>query len=382
VKFGWIDLRSVPPEAAEAVVDAAVHARLDGVVDDKPDVLKTMPPTIRRVYVQPAVETGAERPSGDPPDGEGAAATEADVVLRPVASADELAVLTRMGAKDGEMGAAIHVNDEPSLRLACSAAQELPYTLVTFRDPTKIPLEIVIAAADGSSGQIICSAGDVTEASVVLEVLEKGAEGVLLAPADAGDVFRLARLLQSRTPRLELSRLTVESISHDGLGDRVCVDTCTHLEKDEGILVGAYAHGFILCVSETHPLPYMPTRPFRVNAGALHSYVFGLDNRTNYLSELETGSPLLAVGADGRTRRVTVGRTKLESRPLLTIRAVSADGDRVSLTVQDDWHVRVLGPEAKVHNVTELRPGDELLGYLATDRRHVGWAVAEFCLEK
>ena len=28
----------------------------------------------------------------------------------------------------------------------------------------------------------------------------------------------------------------------------------------------------ILCVSETHPLPYMPTRPFRVNAGAIHSY--------------------------------------------------------------------------------------------------------------
>ena len=125
----------------------------------------------------------------------------------------------------------------------------------------------------------------------------------------------------------------------------------------------------------------MPTRPFRVNAGALHSYVLGLDNRTNYLSELRSGSTVLAVGADGRTRRVVVGRSKLESRPLLAINAHAEDGQPVSLTVQDDWHVRVLGPGGKVLNVTELQVGDELLGYLATDKRHVGLPIGEFCRE-
>lgn len=44
--------------------------------------------------------------------------------------------------------------------------------------------------------------------------------------------------------------------------------------------------------------------------------------------------------------------------------------------------MRVLGPGASVHNVTELKPGDQLLGYVATDPRHVGWAVDEFCIEK
>ena len=147
------------------------------------------------------------------------------------------------------------------------------------------------------------------------------------------------------------------------------------------MLVGSYAHGYILCCSETHPLPYMPTRPFRVNAGALHSYTLGPDNRTNYLSEVGSGSTLLAVGADGRTRRVVVGRAKLESRPLLEIRAHAGNGQLVSLTVQDDWHVRVLGPGGKVLNVTELQAGDELLGYLAADKRHVGWPIGEFCRE-
>jgi 3-amino-4-hydroxybenzoic acid synthase len=144
----------------------------------------------------------------------------------------------------------------------------------------------------------------------------------------------------------------------------------------DGIIVG-----FVLCCSETHPLPYMPTRPFRVNAGALHSYTLGPDNRTNYLSEVGSGSTLLGVGADGRTRRVVVGRAKLESRPLLEIRTHAEDGQLVSLTVQDDWHVRVLGPGGKVLNVTELQTGDELLGYLATDKRHVGLPIGEFCKE-
>jgi len=35
-----------------------------------------------------------------------------------------------------------------------------------------------------------------------------------------------------------------------------------------------------------------------------------------------------------------------------------------------------------VLNVTELKPGDQLLGYVATDKRHVGWPVGEFCVEK
>jgi 3-amino-4-hydroxybenzoic acid synthase len=125
----------------------------------------------------------------------------------------------------------------------------------------------------------------------------------------------------------------------------------------------------------------MPTRPFRVNAGALHSYVLGPDNRTNYLSELHSGSTVLAVNSEGRTRRVVVGRSKLESRPLLSITAHSVDGIEVSLTVQDDWHVRLLGPGGKVRNVTELQQGDELLGYLATDQRHVGIPIGEFCKE-
>jgi len=362
VKFAWIDLRSVPGEQLDAVVAAAVHARVQGVVSDAPDVLAALPPTVTKVLLSGGRDTE----------------NTADLASTAVTDTDQLEALI---AENYPGAVFVEVRDDRTLRLACAAAVALQYTVVSFVDPTKIPLEIVIAAADRAKGKLICVVADLEEAAIVLDVLEHGSDGVMLAPRDATDVFALARLLEAGTQDLQLSTLTVRAIEHSGLGDRVCVDTCSHFEPDEGILVGSFSSGFILCCSETHPLPYMPTRPFRVNAGALHSYVLGPDNRTNYLSELRSGGTVLAVNASGHTRRLIVGRAKLESRPLLTITAHSPDGVEVSLIVQDDWHVRVLGPGGKVRNVTELLPGDELLGYLATDKRHVGIPIGEFCRE-
>ncbi|MBV9024099.1 MAG: 3-dehydroquinate synthase II [Streptomycetaceae bacterium] len=380
MRFAWIDLREIPGPQLQAVVDAAVHTRMAGVLSTDAELLGTLPPTITRVLVSggpaPAEDTSAA-------DAKSPAGAGIDVLLRKFTTQEELDALAadNRAAADVPVTGFIDVRDDRTLRLSCAAAMVLPYTVIHFADPTKIPLEIVLAAAEPAEGKLVTVVADLEEAAIVFDVLERGSDGILYAPRNADEVFALARLLQATTPQLELSTLTVESIHHVGLGDRVCVDTCSHFEEDEGILVGSYSSGFVLCCSETHPLPYMPTRPFRVNAGALHSYVLGPGNRTNYLSEVGSGSTLLAVGADGRTRRVVVGRAKLESRPLLEIRAHAEDGRLVSLTVQDDWHVRVLGPGAKVLNVTELRAGDELLGYLAADKRHVGHPIGEFCKE-
>ncbi|KFG01361.1 3-dehydroquinate synthase II family protein [Streptomyces europaeiscabiei] len=411
MRFAWIDLREVPRPQLQAVVDAAVHARMAGVVCADAELLGTLPPTVTRVLVsgepasavarkagekaadkggKEAKGTGDAKPAGP---GEAPAGAGIDVLLRKFTTQDELDALAaenRAATRAPATGTPVtgmpvagfvDVRDDRTLQLSCVGAMALPYTVIHFADPTKIPLEIVLAAAESAEGKLVTVVGDLEEAAIVFDVLERGSDGILFTPRSADDVFALARLLEATTPQLELSTLTVESIRHVGLGDRVCVDTCSHFEEDEGILVGSYSSGFVLCCSETHPLPYMPTRPFRVNAGALHSYTLGPDNRTNYLSEVGSGSALLAVGADGRTRRVVVGRAKLESRPLLEIRTHAEDGRLVSLTVQDDWHVRVLGPGGKVLNVTELRTGDELLGYLAQDKRHVGLPIGEFCKE-
>jgi 3-amino-4-hydroxybenzoic acid synthase len=281
-----------------------------------------------------------------------------------------------------EFGRCVEITDAETLEEACQSGRVDKWSVLLFRDPTKIPLEIVIAAAARADGSLITVAHDVEEAEIIFGVLELGSDGVLMAPAQVGDVTALKAAAEVSVPDLELTELEVVATAHVGMGERACVDTATYFGKDEGILVGSHSKGMILCVSETHPLPYMPTRPFRVNAGAIHSYTIGQNERTNYLSELKAGSKVTAVDIHGKTRLVTVGRVKIETRPLLSVDAVGPDGRTANLILQDDWHVRVLGPGGTVLNSTELKPGDKVLGYLPAADRHVGYPINEFCLEK
>jgi len=51
---------------------------------------------------------------------------------------------------------------------------------------------------------------------------------------------------------------------------------------------------------------------FRVNAGAVSSYVLSSQDRTNYLSELRQGDTVIGVKVNGDTRPLVVGRAKIE----------------------------------------------------------------------
>ncbi|SER10408.1 3-dehydroquinate synthase II [Actinokineospora terrae] len=367
MKLCWLDVRDTGSSRA-AILEEALHQRVDGVVADDVAVLGELPPTVTKVLL-PRGKALPESLDG------------VDVlVVDPERDADAGELAARYPAV--EIGRFVEIVDADTLELACQAARTERWAVLLFRDPTKIPLEIVIAAAARATGSIVTIAADVEEAEIIYGVLELGSDGVLMAPAKVGDATKLKAAAIATTPELDLVELQVTRTTHIGMGERACVDTCTYFREDEGILVGSHSKGMILCVSETHPLPYMPTRPFRVNAGAIHSYTLSQDERTNYLSELKSGSKVLAVDVKGQTRLVTVGRVKIETRPLISIDAVAPNGTEVNLILQDDWHVRVLGPGGSVLNSTELRPGDVVLGYLPSADRHVGYPIDEFCLEK
>ncbi|MFG3494211.1 3-dehydroquinate synthase II family protein [Streptomyces sp. NPDC047928] len=367
VKLCWVDVRTIEEGARKAVIEEAVHQRVDAIVAASPADLEGLPPTVKKVLV----------PGGDtPPEDLG----QAQVVILD-APRTRIAQLAAE-RPEVEFGRFVEIVDAETLEQACDAARTEKWAVLLFRDPTKIPLEIVIAAAARATGSIITIAQDVEEAEIIFGVLEHGSDGVMMAPAAVGDATALKAAAEAQPADLELVELEVTATAHIGMGERACVDTCTHFREDEGILVGSHSKGMILCVSETHPLPYMPTRPFRVNAGAIHSYTLSKDERTHYLSELKAGSKVLAVDVKGQTRMVTVGRVKIESRPLISIDAAAPDGRTVNLILQDDWHVRVLGPGGVVLNSTELKPGDKVLGYLPAEDRHVGYPINEFCLEK
>lgn len=367
MKLCWLDIRDTDGLTG-AIVEEAVHQRVDGIVAADPADLDGLPPTTRKVLFPRGAEVPADLGG-------------ADLVILGSQAYQRRAEL-RAAHPTVEFGRFVEITDAESLELACQVASTDRWAVLSFRDPTKIPLEIVLAAADKAEGSIITGVADVEEAQIVFGVLEHGSDGVMLAPRSVGEATGLVAAAQDRPDDLKLVELEVRGIRRAGMGERACVDTCSHFRLDEGILVGSHSTGMILGCSETHPLPYMPTRPFRVNAGALHSYTLSAAGRTNYLSELRSGSRVLAVDSTGRARMVTVGRVKIETRPLLAIDAVSPSGVAVNLIVQDDWHVRVLGPGGAVLNVTELTPGTRVLGYLPTEQRHVGYPIDEFCIEQ
>lgn len=366
MKLCWLDLRNVQAPD-RAIIEESVHQQIDAIVATDRAVFADLPPTVRKVLFVDGPDALADL------DG-------IDLVIVDTAFDGDTATLAARHPGT-EFGRFVEITDAETLEQACRSARSEQWSVLLFRDPTKIPLEIVIAAAAKSNGSIITVAQDTEEAEIIFGVLEHGSDGVLLAPSKVGDATAFKAAAQQRSAPLELVELRVTGVRHVGMGERACVDTCTYFREDEGILVGSYSKGMILCVSETHPLPYMPTRPFRVNAGAIMSYTLTTDARTSYLSELHASSKVLAVDVKGQTRVVTVGRVKIETRPLLSVDAVADDGTVVNLILQDDWHVRVLGPAGVVLNSTDLVPGDIVLGYLPTEDRHVGYPIDEFCRE-
>jgi hypothetical protein len=140
-----------------------------------------------------------------------------------------------------EFGWFIRVTDAESLDRACRAARAGSWTVLGFQDPTKVPLEIVLAATADSTGRIVTVATDPTDAAVLLGVLEHGPDGVLMAATVVGDTARLKAAVRHRGDSLNLVELTVTALAHLGMGERACVDTCAYLGLDEGILVGSSA---------------------------------------------------------------------------------------------------------------------------------------------
>ncbi len=149
------------------------------------------------------------------------------------------------------------------------------------------------------------------------------------------------------------------------------------------MLIGSRSNFMFLVHNESVGSSFTSPRPFRVNAGAVHCYTLSPDGTTNYLSEIETGSEVLVLDSKGRARRVTVGRSKIERRPMLMIKAQS--GEEVGgIIAQDAETIRFVKPNGHLVSVTHLKKGDSVLVYSKTaSGRHFGMEVSdEYILEK
>ena len=283
--------------------------------------------------------------------------------------------------EDGEsIGAFVELkNKEDELR-AKKLADKVGTVVISAKDWKVIPLENLIVHFQGSGSKLMMLASTAQEAKLFFETMERGADGVLFVPEKLEELGKLRQLVEDASPKLSMVEGKITALRQLGLGDRVCIDTCSMLNVGEGMLIGNQSSCLFLIHSETLDSEYAASRPFRVNAGPVHAYILMPDGSTRYLSELSGGDEALVIGADGHTRKVVVGRTKVERRPLLLIEA-DVEGERFSTIVQNAETIRVWS-RGKVVSVSKLKIGDPIMLKLERGGRHFGMYVKESIREK
>jgi len=303
-----------------------------------------------------------------------------------VPSADDEEILVRAGDRLTFSGTSprevpvVTARDPGELEAAVRSAPSGGILALEWTGDRIIPLENAIAAANRRI-ELWVFARNPREVPAALGALEHGAQRVIVELRSPDQVDELEALLEGPLASdLAWTLVPVAAVRAAGVGDRVIVDTTSLLDPDEGLLVGSAA-GFLFHVaSEAVGSQFSRPRPFRVNAGAAHSYVLMGDGSTRYLSELEPGDAVLVSRPGGTVRSARVGRVKIERRPMVAVSAV-VDETMRTVFLQEAETVR-LSAEGRRIPMTELAPGIPVHGVRMAPGRHLGRAVEETIVER
>jgi 3-dehydroquinate synthase II len=245
-------------------------------------------------------------------------------------------------------------------------------------DWTIIPIENLLARRGKN---IMVQVENSEQAKLMTEILEKGVDGVVLNTKDVNEIKKTAEIVHGISEKVALVEATITTTRQLGMGDRACLDTCTQMTVGEGMLVGNTAAGFFLVHSESIDNPYVASRPFRVNAGAVHAYTLTPGGKTKYLADLKAGDEVMLVNVQGRSQTAYLGRNKIEKRPMMLIEA-QAEGQPISLVMQNAETIRLVSPDGQPISITNLKLGDKVLGHIEKVGRHFGMQVEETLIER
>ena len=90
---------------------------------------------------------------------------------------------------------------------------------------------------------------------------------------------------------------------------------------------------------------------------------------------------MLIVDFKGNTTTGTVGRLKIEKRPLMLVKAVFG-GKQITSILQNAETIRLTDPEGKALSVVNLVLGDKILVAVEEGGRHFGHKIEESITEK
>ncbi|MGA2517679.1 MAG: 3-dehydroquinate synthase II [Thermodesulfobacteriota bacterium] len=253
----------------------------------------------------------------------------------------------------------------------------LAQVVVRGSDWTIIPLENLLSRTNN----LFVEVDNLKEGQTALGILEKGVDGVVVNNPDPDAVRHIVQLLKSKGEAFHLLPARVKRIEPLGMGERVCVDTCSSMALGEGMLVGTSSQALFLIHSESVENPFVNTRPFRVNAGPVYAYIRMANGQTKYLSEVKSGDQVLVVNFEGKSYPAVVGRAKIEKRPLAIVEAEES-GETVSVILQNAETICLTDPAGKAVSLVDLKEGSEVLVYREKTGRHFGVSVEETIVEK
>ncbi len=259
-----------------------------------------------------------------------------------------------------------------------AAVPEDKIVVLRMLDWTIIPIENLLARRKKN---IMAEVENSKQARLMIEILEKGVDGVVLNTTSINEIKKTAEIVAGVSEKIDLVTAAITNIKQLGMGDRSCLDTCTQMAVGEGMLIGNTASGFFLVHSESIDNPYVASRPFRVNAGAVHAYTLTPGEKTKYLADLKAGDEVMLVNFKGNTQTAYLGRNKIEKRPMMLIEA-QAQGQNISLVMQNAETIRLVSPNGDAVSVTSLKQGDKVLAHIEKAGRHFGMQVEETLIER
>jgi 3-dehydroquinate synthase II len=274
----------------------------------------------------------------------------------------------------------VRVGDENALAAATRTVPANGILVIEWTADRVIPLENAIAA-QGDHHELWVYARTPVEVPGALGALEHGADRVIVEVRTPEEVDLLESIVEGPLPaHLEWTESPVVGLGPAGVGDRVIVDTTSLLRPEEGLLVGSAAAFLFHVASEAVGSQFSRPRPFRVNAGAAHSYVLMADGTTRYLSELSGGDAVLMTTPRGEARSARVGRIKIERRPMVVVTADDG-GHARTVFLQEAETVRLSGTFGR-KATTEIALGDVVRGVRLPPARHLGREVEETIVER
>ena len=124
-----------------------------------------------------------------------------------------------------------------------AAALKTRAVVVRTTDWDIIPIENLIPQG---GERLYTFVRNLDDAKVAAGIMEKGVAGVVLETADPAEISKVVRYIRDlASEKFGMVTLEITGIKNIGIGDRVCVDTCSNIDLGEGLLVGNSSQGHV-----------------------------------------------------------------------------------------------------------------------------------------